>query len=181
MLLGHTHTRANFPGDESRSKLSQRAKTNLKYALHLKSTLARPPIYNRPCLPWNVSPGNPVGITKPISFPLFANMIKSLRKSRKVLREPTLRQISTKNSWQKFTRSRNLRQNSYCRTHFLNCCSIRVICITLRHAERAKLKLMPKFIWKIIPEKIWPESCRKISQPSAKNWMQPNLHTPWPS
>ena len=36
------HTRGNFPGDERRSKLLQRAKTIV--ALHLKSTLARPPI-----------------------------------------------------------------------------------------------------------------------------------------
>ena len=33
-----------------------------------------------------------------------------------------------------------------CDTQFLNCSSIQVICITLRQAERAKLKIMQKII-----------------------------------
>ena len=56
-----------------------------KIVLHLKSTLARPPIYDRayPQKLSTTSPGNPVGITKPSSILLIVQPIeKSLEESR---------------------------------------------------------------------------------------------------
>ena len=49
-----------------------------KNVIHLKSTLARPPIYDRayPEMLSTASPGNPVGITKPSSFLLFVQADK---------------------------------------------------------------------------------------------------------
>ena len=41
-----THTRGKIPGDENRSKLSQSAKTIENIALHLRTTLAKPHIYD---------------------------------------------------------------------------------------------------------------------------------------
>ena len=45
----------------------------LKKALHPKSTLARPPIYDRayPEKLWTASEGNPLGVAKPILILLF--------------------------------------------------------------------------------------------------------------
>ena len=45
-------------------------------ALYLKSTLARPPIYNRayPEKLWSASPSNPVGVTKPNLILLFVQL-----------------------------------------------------------------------------------------------------------
>ena len=41
LMVFSRHAQGNFPGDESRSKLSQRAKTVEKIALHLKTTYPR--------------------------------------------------------------------------------------------------------------------------------------------
>ena len=79
-----------------------------KIALHVKSTLARPTIYDRayPEVLSTASPGNPVGITKPSQLLLFVQPEKKfLEKSTKV-KETYL------NPWQKFAYSRNLHQNS---------------------------------------------------------------------
>ena len=61
-----THNRGNFLGDESRSKLSQSAKILKLIALHLNSTLTRPPIYKEAYTEKHetASPGNSVGVTE---------------------------------------------------------------------------------------------------------------------
>ena len=48
------------------------------FALHLKSTLARPPIYNGayPEMLSTASAGNPVGIMKPTSYLLIVQLAK---------------------------------------------------------------------------------------------------------
>ena len=68
-----TQIRSVFPGDQSRSKLSQSTKTIGKMLHNLKSTLARPPIYDR-AYPDKLSAAasdNPLGVTKPSSLSLF--------------------------------------------------------------------------------------------------------------
>ena len=112
-----------------------------KVALHLKSTLARPPIYDR-AYPEKLaiaSPGNPVGVTKSSVFLLFVqqdrnsseesisfqgtyffdNFRKKIQEKRSVAVETCIK-------------------THYC-THCLICSQTQVICITLRYAERAKL------------------------------------------
>ena len=62
-----------------------------KIALHLKSTLARPRMYDRayPQMLSTVSPGNPVDVTKPSSLLLFVQLDKTfLEQSTKVKENP---------------------------------------------------------------------------------------------
>ena len=108
-----TQIRSNFPGNQSRSKLSQSAKTIGKMLHNLKSTLARPPIYDR-TYPDKLSAapsGNPVGVTKPSSFPLFVQPNKSsLEQFDKG--KPDFRQFSAINPGEKFARTQNLHRNT---------------------------------------------------------------------
>ena len=80
-----TRTRGNFPGDENRNKLSQRVEANEKKALQLKSTLARPRIYDGryPEELWTASPGNSLGVMRPSLILMF------LQSDRKILEEST--------------------------------------------------------------------------------------------
>ena len=73
-----THTRGHFQGDEGCGKLSQSAQTIGKIALNLKTTLARPLVYDRAYLEKfsTASPGNPVGVSKPSLLSLIVQQGK---------------------------------------------------------------------------------------------------------
>ena len=115
-----THTRRHFPGEESRSKLSRRAKTTEKIALHLKSTLVRPSIYDK------AYPGSSQLLLQAIQWatpsPVYIycwhNRIKSRWKSRKVLRKPFLT-IFGNTSLRKISSSQNLHQSLLLYTLFI--------------------------------------------------------------
>ena len=81
-----------------------------KTALHLKSTLAKPTIYDRAYCDkiWTSSPSIPVTFTKRRSLLL----ILQPDKSRKIKRKPISCLSSAINPMQKFTRSQNLHQKS---------------------------------------------------------------------
>ena len=111
-----------------------------RLAQHLKSTLARPGNYDRAYFEKlsNASPSNPVGVMKPDSLLLF------VQPDRKSLEESTsLEETLFDNFWQKIHEKSSLRLETcittHCCTHCFVCFSTRMICITLRHAGRAKL------------------------------------------
>ena len=94
-------------------------------APHLKSTLARPPIYDQtyPEVLSTASPGNPLGVTKPNSHLLFAQSDKSIYEVSIKVKKLLSWQFPAKNPPQKLARSRNLHQNSLLYTllkRFLN-------------------------------------------------------------
>ena len=82
------HTLWHFLGSKSR-KLWQRTKKMEKIVLHLKSTLARPPIYNwsHPEMLSTASTVNALGITNPSSFLLFVQREKSFLKQSTIIQE----------------------------------------------------------------------------------------------
>ena len=130
----------------------RKGQKQLKIAIHLKSTLARPPIYNwtYPKKLSTSSPSIPVVFTKPSLLLLFVQLDKKfLEESTKV--EET---YFFDNFWQQIPDKKSLAVETCIRTHcctqVLNCSSIQVICITLRQARRAKLWILQKFIWKLI-------------------------------
>ena len=160
----------------------QRQKLN-KFALDLKSILARPPIYDPACPEMfsTASPGNAVGFTDPSFFYCLFNRIKSLWKSRQVLRELILRQVSAVNTWQKIARSRYLHQNSV----FYKLLKLLLNLGDMYHFEaRWKRQILGNaeiHLENFSGQKNFrPETCGKITK-SAKNWLQPTLHNPSPN
>ena len=107
-----------------------------KIVLHLNSTVARQPIYDT-ALKSSLSLLQAIQWESRIlvHFYCICNRIKTLRSWRK-LRKPVFWNFSAINPWQKFARCQNLQQTWWCR-HCLNCSSIQVTYISLRHAERA--------------------------------------------
>ena len=88
----HTHLRQIAQLMGAAVKLSQRAKTIAENALHLKSSLARQPTYDRayPDKLSIASTDKARGATKPSLFLLFLQHDKNFRKSRQVLRKPNI-------------------------------------------------------------------------------------------
>ena len=80
-----------------------------KIPLHLKSTLAKPPTYDR-TYPETLSTASPVSFTERSSLLLFCNRKKTL-KGRQRPRKPLLT-FPAKNPRQMCARSQNLHQNS---------------------------------------------------------------------
>ena len=146
--------------------------------LHLKSTLATPPIYNRAYSEMlsTAFPGNPVCTRKPSSLLFVQPDRKFLEESTKLEGTYVLTIFGNK-SMRKITRSQNLNQNSLLYILlklFLNSSS-------LRHAERAKLWIIEKFIRKFIFwTKFFGQNIVKNRKVSAKDWMQLTLHIPSP-
>ena len=98
---------------EAAVKLSRRAKTiEKKIALQLEyfghtTYLQRA----HPDKLATASPGNPMQFMKPSLLFYLYNRIKSLCKSRQILKKPMFSQLSAKNPWEQFARSRNLHQH----------------------------------------------------------------------
>ena len=109
-----------------------------KNATHLKNTLARPPIFDGAYTekPWIASPGNSVRVTKPSLILLIVQSDKK-SKSRQVLKQPILSFFG--NNCMRKVLSESKRIKTHCYTRCFIFPSSEVKCITLGHAERAKL------------------------------------------
>ena len=108
--------------------------------LHLKSTVARPPICDRayPELLSAVAPGNPVGITKPRQLFLFVQPGKKFLEESTKVKKTYFWRFSATNPGKKSLPVITCIKAHGC-THCLICSSLQVICITLSHAESATL------------------------------------------
>ena len=128
------HVVGKFPGEESCDKLQQRSKPSKKIALHLKTTLAAPPIYDRVYTRMlsTASPGNPVGITKLSSLLFFVQPDQSFLEVWTKLEETC---FFLDNFWQKIHEKSSLAvetcNKTHCCSHRLNSSSIQVIRIAL--------------------------------------------------
>ena len=110
-------------------------------ALHVKCTLARPPIYHGAYTKKlsTSSPSIQLSSRSAVYFYCLCNRMKRFWKSRKRLRKPIFLTIFGNESMIKVRSQSKLAVKTHCRRHCLHFWSIQVIWITLRHAERATL------------------------------------------
>ena len=155
-----------------RVKVNRKGQKPLKKtALHLKSTLAGSSTFNRayPGMFSTASPRKSAGITKPSSNLLFVQPDtdkKFLEESTKVEKNTIFWQFSAKNPWEKFAQVQTWIITQHC-THCLNCFSNQVTCITLTHAECAKLQIKQFFFGKFSVKTLW--TIRKKSTTTEYN------------
>ena len=143
------HTWGIFPADESRSKISQRAKQLKKNCSISKKYLGQT-TYLQPSVTWNAlncfSRQSIGDHEAQISF--LCNRIKSFRWSRRIIRKPIFWQSSAKNPWEQPLLVETCIK-SHCCTRCLLCFSFQVLCITLRQAESATIWILQKICLKI--------------------------------
>ena len=130
----------------------RKGQKQLKIAIHMKSTLARPPIYNR-AYPEKLSTSSP---SISVVFMKTSLLLLLVEPDKKFLEELT--KVKEAHLFDNFRQQIHDKSSlavetciqAHCCVQCVNCSSIQVIYITLKQAGRAKLWIRQKFIWKLI-------------------------------